>query len=164
MIYHREGSDPTVETLLRALGDRLYLDISPEARTRWSRLLSPAPAACVAEVQTRLASGKFRSFSNLVKDLTSAVERLVAIHLCNGLIKSSVVIEGATNLDLNTWGTTASYASGQTPHSLIPLASAYSPAWLRQFGHAISVAASGDQLACEKSTATSLHNVLVSCL
>jgi hypothetical protein len=78
--------------------------------------------------QGKLSSGEYPTFQAIVQSIERATDRLVAIHLSNGLLSNGQTVVSSRNLNVLQWGTTSEFATGQKPYSLIPLVSVYAPA------------------------------------
>lgn len=83
-----------------------------------------------------------KSYTALVESSNDPVERLVHLHLCNGLIANNLSIKDAANLNPLKWPSIEDFANRKTYFSLIPLTSAYAPS-LCCFGKTFAAAAFG---------------------
>ena len=113
-----------VYTLIREFGNLLYARCDESLKRRWDNKLCLPKAPHISAVQAKLTP-EHKSYHALVASFKTAMERYVALNLCNALITHGVPYAQATNLDLKTWGATQAYANGKRYHVLIPLVSAY---------------------------------------
>jgi hypothetical protein len=79
-----------------------------------------------------LSSGEYTTFQSIVQSIERATDRLVAIHLSNGLLSNGQTAISSRNINVLQWGTTSEFATGQKPYSLIPLVSVYAPSDIYQ--------------------------------
>lgn len=122
------GTGPhLVGSLLAALGAKIAHQFSPSSKARWASQLVFARPSQIDAFAGRLAQQKCETYKDLVDSFSSAVDRLVALHIANALIANRVPIAEGVNLDIRKWGATEKFAAQLTPYSLIPLVSAYCP-------------------------------------
>jgi len=112
--------------LVIEFGHRLVMGFNPIQKARWTEKLVHPLKEQVDAAQHALEQGH-ATYSKAVESLKTAVGRLVAIHLYNGLIFNQITIAEAAKVDLRSWGTTSQLANLSVPFSLIPLLSAYAP-------------------------------------
>lgn len=115
-----------LSTALAEVG-RAWMNAHPERHDTWERKLLKADVAQINEFQSKLSSQKFKTFAELVRSYSRSTDRLVAIHLANGILASGQKMATASNLDVKTWGSTSEFAVGKIPYSLVPLLSVYAP-------------------------------------
>jgi len=109
-----------------ALGARFYANnVSGERRLQWSRKLVLPKRATIDKVQRMLKKGEFKNFRKLISSFKTPNDRLIALHICNALIKNSVRPSVAKELDLKRFPATKDFCRAHKPYSLRPLLSVY---------------------------------------
>ena len=98
----------------------------------WEKRFVRARLDQVNLFQGKLSSGEYTTFQSIVQSIERATDRLVAIHLSNGLLSNGQTAISSRNINVLQWGTTSEFATGQKPYSLIPLVSVYAPAGIYQ--------------------------------
>lgn len=151
-----------VKAVITEYGRQLLNSADQKVKGAWERKLISPTADQVASYQSRLATAQFKNWNDLVMSIESASDRLVAIHLSNGLMVNGRKVGEARTIDVTTCATTAEYATGTRPHSLIPLLSAYAPANLNDFGDALAeLAINNLQSIGESSVAKDLRRLVL---
>jgi hypothetical protein len=144
-------SNQEPEAKLRASIFAIALDVyrrfTPDQQTCWTNALFSPCSEAISEIQSALDSDDVASFGDVVEKLDTPVDRMVAIHLFNALIKSGTSFEDARGIDLLTWGGTSPLATGDVQCSLLPLLGAYAPSALYYFFPNAVVALVMDKLA-----------------
>jgi len=135
----KQTSFSAIQSILKALGS-YALEISPDSiKHVWERRLVAARPEQVNAFQLKLSSGDFLQFEAIVETFERATDRLVAIHLANGLLSNGQTCTSSANVNVKEWGTTSQFANGTKPYSLVPLLSVYAPTDVYQnFGSAFA--------------------------
>jgi hypothetical protein len=120
----QKSKEMGVYFILREFGNLLYGQCDEKLKRRWTHKLGLPSLNTVAAVQRKICP-EFGSYHGVVESFKTAMDRYVALNLCNALIVHGVPFAQATNLKLKVWGATQEYASGKRYHVLIPLVSAY---------------------------------------
>lgn len=114
------------KVLYEALGERYwYKEVSTEGKVRWTKKLVYPKKSVIDRLQTSFSRGGKTSFSQFVDEFKTADEKLIAIHLCNALIRNSARAVNSKTIVLSNHPATATFAKAKAPYSLIPLLSAY---------------------------------------
>jgi hypothetical protein len=152
----KKTSYEAVKVALSELGDYVLKTAEPIHKKMWDDRLVAATPDQVNRFQGHLSSGKFMRFAEIVKATVTATDRLVAIHLANGLLAQGQSLVSAQNIEVVHWGTTSEFATGKRLYSLIPLLSVYAPADVYQhFGSAFADSVMNNlSSVIEKSTQT----------
>ena len=124
----KKNSFDAIKAILFELGDFLLSHSSESSQDIWERRLVKARLDQVNLFQGKLSSGEYPSFLAIVQSIERATDRLVAIHLSNGLLSNGQTVVSSRNINVMQWGSTMEFATGQKPYSLIPLISVYAPA------------------------------------
>jgi len=111
--------------LIREFGHLLYGKANETAKRRWNNKLGLPSSAQIDAVQAKLTPN-FKSYRDLVESFTTAMDRYVALNICNALIANGVPYSQSQNIQLKQWGPTQEYCNRRRYHVLIPLVSAYS--------------------------------------
>lgn len=146
--------------LLREFG-RLQFSKAPEdARRRWRyKLCLPSEHQIIA-FQGRLCD-KYSTYRELIESFHTAMDRLVALNLANALIANGIPFKQSWNLKVLEWGPTSEYAQRKKYHSVVPLASAYSPKEVfEDFGWAMADLVMDCQSIRESSVAEVVHGII----
>lgn len=124
--------------VLKEFGKYILLQAPEEMETHWKQKLVLPTNAQIDAFTGRLNEG-FKSYSDVVESLKLPVDRLVALHLANALMKNGQAFNGASNVDVREWGPTHEFATCQRYFSISPLTSAYCPQHVNQdFGSAFA--------------------------
>lgn len=128
-----QNADP-VRLVLIEFGLYVLHKGGDRARAIWeNKLARPAKehietfAQRLADPEVRRTTQTYDAFVQSYPDKGHAVERLVALHLCNALIHQNIAFNDSQGVDILKWGPTAEFATGKKYFSLTPLASAYAP-------------------------------------
>jgi len=159
-----KNRDPEIanRVLFRAVGRYVQGTFDEAGDRRWKHKFVLPEATQVANVQSLLNSNRFKTYHELVESLDSAMDRLVALHFCNALLKSHTNRESAKNLNLKSWGSTMEFAKLQRYHSIFPLVSAYSDTEVcDSYPVAFAVMATGAELASEMSVSSAFKRIVV---
>lgn len=142
-----------VKSVLCELGDYFLDQASVHQKALWEKRFVRARPDQVSLFQEKLSSGNYPRFSDIIQSIERSTDRLVAIHLANGLISNGQNASSAQNIKVLEWGTTSEFAHGKKPYSLIPLISVYASAEVYQhFNQAFADAVlSGLSSICESS-------------
>jgi hypothetical protein len=124
----KKTSFEAIKAILFELGDFLLGQCGEHSQDLWEKRLVKARLDQVNLFQGKLSSGEYPSFQAIVQSIERATDRLVAIHLSNGLLSNGQTVVSSKNINVLQWGTTSEFATGQKPYSLIPLVSVYAPA------------------------------------
>ena len=154
-------STAAVKAALKEIGHGIQSGFG-KLEVLWNGRLVVASESQVSLFQTKLSSGQFSKFSDLVKSIERATDRLVAIHLANGLLSNGQKISTARNIDVKSWGSTSEFASGKRHYSLTPLLSVYAPADVyHDFGTSfMDDTLNGLGSVTESSVATAYHTLI----
>lgn len=117
-----------VKSILCELGDYFLDAAATHEKNLWEKRFVRARPDQVSLFQEKLSSGNYPRFLDMVQSIDRATDRLVAIHLANGLISNGQNASSARNIKVLEWGTTSEFAEGKKPYSLIPLVSVYASA------------------------------------
>lgn len=147
--------------IFKAIGRYAARPTDEKWQRRWDYKFLIPESTQVAQVQDKLASEQFSTFKELVESFNTAVDRLVALNICNALLRSHTNRQGAKNLDLKQWGSTMEYAKLKRYHSLKPLATAYCDSELcENYPVAFAMMATGADLASESSVSRALKRLV----
>jgi hypothetical protein len=124
----KKTSFDAVKAILFELGDFLLSQSDEHTKGIWEKRFVRVRPDQVNLFQGKLSSGEYPTFQAIVQSIERATDRLVAIHLSNGLLSNGQTVVSSRNLNVLQWGTTSEFATGQKPYSLIPLVSVYAPA------------------------------------
>ena len=129
----RQSKEPE-RVVLTEFGLFLLHKGGPRAKAIWDNKLASPDSEHIKVVAERLAdpevrknTGTYEAFVQSLPDKGHAVERLVAVHLCNALKHHNIAFPDSVGVDIYKWGPTAEFANGQKYFSLTPLISAYAP-------------------------------------
>ena len=129
----RQNKDPE-RVVLTEFGLFLLERGGKRAKALWENKLAKPDRKHIETVATRLAdpqvrktTGTYEAFVQALPDKGHAVERLIAIHLCNALKHHNIAFPSSQGVDIFKWGPTSEFANGQKYFSLTPLLSAYAP-------------------------------------
>lgn len=149
----KKTSFVAIKSVLHELGDYILDVASTRDKALWEKRFVQARPDQVSLFQEKLSSGNYPRFLDIVQSMDRATDRLVAIHLANGLISNGQNASSSRNINVLEWGTTSEFASGKKPYSLIPLVSVYASADVYQhFNHAFAdTVLSGLGSVCESS-------------
>ena len=128
----QKTSFDAVKAILFELGDFLLSQSGEHTQALWEKRFVRARLDQVNLFQGKLSSGDYLTFQSIVQSIKRATDRLVAIHLSNGLLSNGQTAISSRNINVLQWGTTSEFATGQKPYSLIPLVSVYAPAGIYQ--------------------------------
>lgn len=122
------------QKLLREFGLFVLLRSGDRGAAIWKSKLDLPTQEQVRIVKDKLADPELRKTCRTYKDVLdtypdrgSAVDRLVYINITNALLANNIAFSDSVGVDIMTWGPTTEYCNLKKYHSLIPLASAYSP-------------------------------------
>ena len=122
----------SVKSILFELGDFILAQSGQHTKDLWEKRFVRATLDQVNLFQGKLSSGDYLTFQSIVQSIKRATDRLVAIHLSNGLLSNGQTAISSRNINVLQWGTTSEFATGKKPYSLIPLISVYAPAGIYQ--------------------------------
>ncbi len=121
----QKTSFAAVKSILCEIGHHLMLTADENTKKLWEKRLVSANVSQVNQFQAKLSSGNYPTFEAIITSIERAADRLVALHLANGLLSNGQSAASAKNINVVDWGTTAEFATGKKPYSLIPLLSVY---------------------------------------
>jgi hypothetical protein len=152
--------------VLREFGGLLLARSGERGRVIWGQKLGLPSRAQVDSVQARLTEPKHRqrigSYRALVDTYSRALDRLVALNLCNALLANRVPYSDSHGIILCNWGPTQEYAGQRRYHTVACLLPAYCPpALLSNFGNVFAESVLNDmQSVSESSVAQSLRDLV----
>lgn len=156
--------------VLREFGNLILRKGGQRSATIWNKKLDLPTTDHIDAFAERLNNLKVRQACQTYRDLLkhypekgSAVDRLVAVNLINGLLANNVAFASSENVDIRTFGATAHYANFKRYHYLVPLTSAYCPVEVHEnFGVAFAEFILKDLRCCrESSVADGLRRIIV---
>ena len=140
------------------------------AKAIWDQKLCTPDKQHIEQFAQRLADPETRKTIETYEALVSAyppkghaVERLVAIHLCNALKHHNIAFPDSIGVDIRQWGPTSEFANGKKYFSLVPLISAYAPRRINEsFGCAFADLIGSDlKTVIESSVAYALKAIIL---
>ena len=114
------------EAILREFGVSLYQCHAPqEAKTAWELKYCLPERGQIDAIQGKISSDKFSTYRELTESFSTAVDRLVCLHVCNALLANGVPRKQARNLNICQYGATSDFCNLRRMHSIRPLLTAY---------------------------------------
>lgn len=152
-------------SVLREFGALLLQRSGEQGRTIWAQKLGLPSQAQINSVQARLSEPKhrerIRTYRALVDTYSRALDRLVALNLCNALLANRIPYSDSHGIVLSSWGPTQEYACQRRYHTVTALMPAYCPsALLTNFGNVFAEAVLNDMgSVSESSVAQALRDL-----
>lgn len=120
------GSDKDrLHAVLREFGKILFTKLSDDAKETWQKKLVTPTEAQIEALQAKLNVEADIDYETIISNMATPVDKLVAIHVFNALIKNNITAPNARYLDLRQAGPTSEFCNLERPYSIAPLTSAY---------------------------------------
>ena len=113
---------------LDAIAEAVLSKAGPKAQEIWNKLLvSAKDDETCSKLASILSTEKFASYEEVVDKFTTPCARLIAVHVCNALIKNKIPCDAVYALHLEGFKPTRFILSGELQYSLLPFKEAYFP-------------------------------------
>jgi hypothetical protein len=110
--------------LFKAIGRRHWsLNITSGEKVRWANMQVFVKEALIDRI-AKVLNGSFK-FKDVINKFTTAIDKLVVIHILNALTKNSVTPSQLQSLDFRRHASVSDFVRGRRPFSIKPLISTY---------------------------------------